>query len=58
MGSTRLPGKTMKDLLGKPMIERILDRLFLSQLTDTIVVATTENKKDDVFNPLPICSSN
>ena len=49
MGSTRLPGKTMKDLLGKPMIERILDRLFLSKLADTIVVATTENKKDDVL---------
>jgi len=49
MGSTRLPGKTLKDLLGKPMIERILDRLFLSKLTDTIVVATTENKKDDVL---------
>ncbi len=49
MGSTRLPGKTMRDLLGKPMIERILDRLFLSKLTDTIVVATTENQKDDVL---------
>lgn len=49
MGSSRLPGKTMKSLLGKPMIERILDRLALSKLTDIIVVATTDNKKDDVL---------
>ena len=27
MGSKRLPGKSMLDLAGKPLIERILDRV-------------------------------
>ena len=47
MGSKRLPGKTLRDLEGKPMLERILDRLALSRFVDTVVVATTTKKADD-----------
>ena len=43
MGSTRLPGKVMKPLLGEPMLARQLERLARCKRVDKIVVATTEN---------------
>jgi len=46
MGSTRLPGKTLKPLLGKPMLERMIERLKRVELADLIVVATTDSPKD------------
>ena len=47
MGSTRLPGKVLLDLGGKPMIRRLLDRLKHSEELEDIVVATTINERDD-----------
>jgi spore coat polysaccharide biosynthesis protein SpsF len=47
MGSTRLPGKMMSDLCGRPVILRLLDRLQRSTLLDDIVVATTTQPADD-----------
>jgi spore coat polysaccharide biosynthesis protein SpsF len=41
MGSTRLPGKIMKPVLGKPMLSHQLDRLERCQYADEIVIATT-----------------
>lgn len=49
MGSERLPGKVMKDLLGKPMIEYTLRRLNQSRYIDELVLATSDKKED---NPL------
>ena len=46
MGSTRLPGKVMKPLLGEPMLARQLERLARCQKIDDIVVATTENETE------------
>lgn len=46
MGSTRLPGKVMKELHGKAMLGHILDRLKCSTLTDILIVATTTNEAD------------
>ena len=46
MGSSRLPGKVMKEINGVPMIQILLERLKLSKKIDEIVVATTESKKD------------
>lgn len=43
MGSTRLPGKVMMDLGGKPVIEHVVDRLNKSQLIDKIIIATSNN---------------
>ena len=37
MDSTRLPGKTMKKVLGKPLIELLLKRLSLSKKLKKIV---------------------
>lgn len=47
MGSTRLPGKVMKDLVGHPVVWHDLDRIRRAKHVDTIVVATTTNAEDD-----------
>ena len=47
MGSTRLPGKVMADLAGKPQIRLLLDRLARSRHIQKIVIATTSSPKDD-----------
>lgn len=47
MGSTRLPGKVMLDLGGRPMIDLLLERLARAELVDEVVVATTTDRSDD-----------
>jgi len=49
MGSTRLPGKVMKLILGKPVILWVLERVSLSKLIDKIVVAIPSGKENDVI---------
>lgn len=49
LGSTRLPGKVLKDVCGKPMLQWQVERLQRSRLLDTVVVATTTNPSDDVI---------
>jgi glutamate-1-semialdehyde 2,1-aminomutase len=46
MGSSRLPGKVMKRIEGRPAIKLLLERLKLSKKIDQIVVATTNNDVD------------
>ncbi len=52
MGSTRLPGKVMKEILCKPVLELLIERLRYSKLIDQIAVATSVNAKDDVIENL------
>lgn len=47
MGSTRLQGKVLKPILGKPMLERQLERMRRARSLDGIVIATTEHAGDD-----------
>ena len=47
MGSTRLPGKVLKFIIGKPMIELLLTRLSQSSELDAIVVVTSEESQND-----------
>ena len=47
MGSTRLPGKVLKSIVDKPMIELLLARLSHSSELDEIVVATSKEKQND-----------
>lgn len=42
--STRLPGKPLKDICGKPMICRVYDRAKLSKLADEVIVATDDER--------------
>jgi len=55
MGSTRLPGKVMKDLCGKTVLAHVIERVRVG--CDNIVIATTENgaevfrgSEDDVLS--------
>lgn len=47
MTSTRLPGKVLKEILGKTLIEYLVERLRRVKLADTFVIATTINATDD-----------
>jgi len=47
MGSTRLPGKVLRNIVGRPMIELLLARLSQSCELDEIVVATSKESQDD-----------
>jgi len=47
MGSTRLPGKVLKTIVNKPMIELLLTRLSQSSELDEIVVATSDDRQND-----------
>lgn len=47
MTSSRLPGKVLADLAGRPLLEQMLRRISASRRLDAIVIATTENATDD-----------
>lgn len=47
MGSTRLPGKVAKRIVGMPMLEHMLRREKMSRTVDDVVVATTNKSEDD-----------
>jgi spore coat polysaccharide biosynthesis protein SpsF len=49
IGSTRLPGKALKDIHGRTMLARVVRRASRSALIDKVVVATTEKKADDAI---------
>lgn len=46
MGSTRLPNKVMKSIVGQPMIELLLKRLSQAKEVDQIVVATSVDPRN------------
>jgi spore coat polysaccharide biosynthesis protein SpsF (cytidylyltransferase family) len=47
MGSTRLPGKVLGDLAGRPAIAWLLERLEHSDELDAVVLATSTEPDDD-----------
>jgi spore coat polysaccharide biosynthesis protein SpsF (cytidylyltransferase family) len=49
MGSERLPGKTMREIAGRPLLGHLLDRVRGARGLDGIVVATPESQKNDVI---------
>ena len=49
MGSSRLPGKTLKDVYDEPLIKRVIDRIKCSEKLNKIILATTHNSKDDIL---------
>ena len=46
MGSTRLPGKSLMDLAGAPLVSRILERVKRCKTLDEIVLAITNTEHD------------
>ena len=49
LGSTRLPGKTMKELCGKPMLYYSVRRSSFAKYADEVIVATTTSEIDDAI---------
>lgn len=47
MGSSRLPGKVLMDIGGKPALARLVDRLRACRHLDDIVLATSTDPRDD-----------
>jgi len=47
MSSSRLPGKVLLPILGKPMLELMIERVLRAQSLNQVVVATTTNPADD-----------
>lgn len=52
MSSSRLPGKVMMEINGKPMLWHVVNRVKGSRLIDSIVVATTDQSCDDPIDLL------
>ncbi|MBN8197299.1 MULTISPECIES: cytidylyltransferase domain-containing protein [Thalassospira] len=49
MRSTRLPGKTLMQLAGKPVVLHLIDRVRAVDLIDRIIVAISNSAEDDVL---------
>lgn len=56
LNSSRLPGKMTKNLLGVPLILRAVEQISYSKKIDKLIVATSEEKSDDVL--AAICLEN
>jgi spore coat polysaccharide biosynthesis protein SpsF len=52
MNSTRLPGKVLRPIAGKPMLAWQLDQIAAVRRTDRMVVATTTSPEDDPLEAL------
>lgn len=48
-GSTRLPGKVLRPVMGRPILSLMIERVLRSRLSGTVVVATTEEPDDDAI---------
>jgi len=49
MGSTRLPGKVLAEIRGRPMLWRVVQRTLAAETLDEVIVATTTQSSDDVI---------
>jgi len=56
MGSSRLPGKVLKDLCGQPMLAWVVGRTTSAKLVNQIIVATTTDVRDGAI--VQFCQTN
>lgn len=47
LGSTRLPGKVLKGITGKPMLAHVVERVRRASNVDLVLIATTDLTRDD-----------
>ena len=47
MGSTRLPGKVLADIAGRPMLWHVVTRVGRVAAVDRVAVATSDQPEDD-----------
>lgn len=52
MGSARLPGKVLLPLAGRPMLQRLIERVSPARSLDRLVVATSDQRADDPIEAL------
>ena len=52
MSSSRLPGKVMKPILGKPMLQLHIERVQRAKSIDKLVIATSTSTEDDAIEQL------
>lgn len=52
LGSSRLPGKVLKDICGRPMLAIQIERILRSRLVDEVIVATSVDPRDDAIADL------
>ena len=50
MSSSRLPGKSLKIIEGRSILERMVERVRLAESLDQVIVATTIDPSDDVIS--------
>lgn len=49
MGSSRLPGKVMREVVGKPLLEHIIDRLnFCDEIDNVIVISSNQIENEPI----------
>ena len=49
IGSSRLPGKVLMDISGKPMLWHVIERVKKSKKIDYIIVATTSKSEESSY---------
>lgn len=49
MASTRLPGKALAEVGGKPLLQRLCNRMRLCASVDEVIVATSDQREDDAI---------
>lgn len=54
MGSSRLPGKNARPILGQPMLGRLFERLKRCDRIDTVCLATTQEPADDPLEAIAV----
>lgn len=52
MTSTRLPGKVLKEVLGKSLLAYQIERLYRVNYSDQVIIATSSNDTDDPIEEL------
>jgi len=52
MGSRRLPGKSLADIEGKPMLWHVVERVKRARLVDRVVVATSTQPADNAIEEM------
>ena len=57
MGSSRLPGKVLMDVAGRPLVLHLFNRLKACKMLDDFVLATTASQLDDDLEEFAIQNS-
>jgi spore coat polysaccharide biosynthesis protein SpsF len=55
--ATRLPGKVIKTIIDKNVTEHLVSRLKMAENVDEIIISTSTNKQDDIFENIALKTS-